>query len=121
MSEHYALATGANKDAILLAYDSRTEDAIIELMAQLPPETATKVLDKLSDAAGEYDLAWRDIVEGRSETPEQPSMQQRPGGRRNRITPDDGENDAEHPAAGSFGKTHSIQNALTAQLDACLR
>ena len=96
MAEHYCTAMEENVDNIMLAYDSRTEDAVVSLMAELPPESGLELVTKLAESASEAALAWREIQNGLVETS---VVLEGSGGRRaQRITPDDGEADPEHPA-----------------------
>ena len=64
MVGQYSEATGAAIDTIMLAYDKRTEDAIIGLVQQLPPDSEVKLTEELTAAAGEADLAWQAILNG---------------------------------------------------------
>ena len=74
MVEHFCLATGASIDPIMLAYDSRTEDAVVAVMDHLASESALELLDKLHDSAAEADLRWRDVQAGGEDMPGQHSF-----------------------------------------------
>ena len=116
MVEHYAAATGAS---VMLAYDQRTDDALVALVSSLPPEAGIELLDELDAEAREAALAWRAIVEGEQEPVDlsgrASSTRARPG---SSITPRDGEGDSEHPAGAARQRT---QHLITSYTDKCLR
>ena len=67
MVGQYSEATGAPIENIMFAYDKRTEDALIELVSKLPPESGAKLGDELTEAAGEAGLAWQAFQNGEEE------------------------------------------------------
>ena len=64
MVDHFCAATGASHDAIMQAYDTRTEDGLVKLVGQLPPESALKLLDELRDQVQEAEARWMDTSTG---------------------------------------------------------
>ena len=50
MVGHFCDAMEANADRIMLAYDTRTETAIVDLVSQLPTESGLELLEKLREA-----------------------------------------------------------------------
>ena len=100
----------------MLAYDRRTEDALVTVVDELPPDSSVELLDKLKDCAAEAALRWQDILDGTDER--QPSGN--PARRNIGITPSDGDGDQEHPSAPALGSI-GIQKLITAATDTCLR
>ena len=52
MVEHFCSATGSDSSDIMLAYDRRTEDALVTVVGELPPDSSVELLDKLKDCSG---------------------------------------------------------------------
>ena len=122
MVEQYAAATGASADNIMVAYDRRSEDALVTLVSSLPPESGGKLIEELDVHASECALAWTAIIEG-EEDPADVSGQAsaaraRPGAS---ITPRDGEGDVEHPTGAQHGRGQRIQHVITSYCDEGLR
>ena len=106
--EHYTAATGALVDDVMAAYDNRTDDALADLVASLPPAAGIELLDDLYAEAREAALAWRAIVEGEAEPADlsgrASTTHARPG---LSITPRDGEGD-EHPDGATRQRTQHL-------------
>ena len=115
MVDHFVESCGADQQCIMARYDNRTEDALVALVGSLPPDAGLELLDHIQEAAAASDLAWSDILQGSDGG--SPSYGTRPGRGRSRLTPNDGDNDAEHPSATPHGGTMSIQRRITSQID----
>ena len=123
MVGHYCNAMGASPGQIFSAYDRRTEDALVALVSELPPNAGADLLDKLDTAADEACRAWRAILEGDEEPRDLSGRavdapRRRPG---TTITPDDGDGGAEHPSAPNHGRCQRNQHEITSAIDECVR
>ena len=118
MVGHLCDATGSNAEQLMFSYDTRTESALVSLIEELPSESGQELLQKLQDAAAESDLQWRGISEGYDIAGAASSA----GGRHSRrITPSDGDLDAEHPTAPDRRGALGIQKMASTYVDTCLR
>ena len=89
---------------------------------QLPPESGVKLTEELVDAAAEADLAWEAVLNGEEEpidtSGRAAAPRRRPGAS---ITPDDGDDDPEHPTGGSRSRGLHVQRVITSHMDKGLR
>ncbi len=120
MAKDMELAKLASASTIVQAYDRRTEDALVSLVATLPPEAGQELIDKLIHAA---DVA-RDVYDGLFEGVDAAVSEELSprAGRRSmgaRLLPANGEGDGEHPDAAGQGRTHRIQNLIMRYVDDC--
>ena len=116
MVDHFCAAIGASRQTIMAEYDARTDEALSRLASTLPTATALDLLAKLDEAYAECHLSWQNVLSG-----SEPAMQDQPppAPRHARgITPDDGDNDDEHPHSR---KRTKIQGIITACVDSGIR
>ena len=99
MAGHLAGAGLCSKAVVMNAYDKRSEDAMVTLMASLTPEKGLELVEKLTQAAEDADALWLSLFDEDAQ-----QLQADVGPRRGRpqrlgnaiIPLDDGE-DQEHP------------------------
>ena len=106
-------------DIILNAYDRRTEDALLDLVATLPSDSGGKLLDKLENSVKNAEDIWGNLFDGAHMAIDEALRRQpRRRGPGSRLLPDDGDMDAEHPHSAG-GRALRIQRMIMDVIDEC--
>ena len=115
-ADHFCAAFGVSSQAILAEYDTRTDEALSRLVSALPTTTAHELLSKFDEALAQPELLWHNVLTGTEDAMRDlpsPSLRHTQG-----ITPDDGDDNDEHPLARTRVK---IQGVITACVDSGVR
>ena len=104
--------------AIMAAYDARTEDAMLNLVATLPPDSGVELANKLEHAADCAADVWRGLFNnGQASVDEELPRSPHRTGAASHLLPDDGEQDAEHPDTPALGRTLRIPRMIVKHID----
>jgi len=104
MATHLAQAGVCDMSAVMLAYDGRTEDAVVDLVATLPAAVGAALVDTLDAVAKDAVNTWASLFQDDEASQGGGTMVERAqhAGRPQRlgagIVPLDEDEDAEHPA-----------------------
>ena len=106
MVDHFSHAFDVPNQLIMAEYGARTDAALTRLVATLPPNAAQLLLRQLDEALAERELSCRNVLSGVEEAMQDqptPSLRHARG-----ITPDEGDEDDEHPLARKRLKIQAI-------------
>ena len=128
MATHLAQAGVCDMSAVMLAYDGRTEDAVVQLVATLPAAVGAALVDTLETAAEDAATVWASLFQddedsrGGSATGARAQHSGRPQRLGAGIVPLDEDEDVEHPAFSALPATGlHLQRVLLGYSDRHLR
>jgi hypothetical protein len=119
MTEHLSQAGLADSNVVMDAYDTRTQQAVLRLIGELPSEEGTSICDEVSQAVQDADRERAALFEdhdgaGSASRGDTQGRSQMAG---NGIVPQDEEEDAEHPAHAARNFSRHMQKVLQRHVD----